>query len=99
MKWIDSRPSKTGYYFWRYDNRAGSAVVRLWHLNGSLWVDGGSLGSKMVDDWPGQWAGPIAPPRDDMPEQRSVARLIEDLWAEVDDLWAAIGRGRLGTRM
>ena len=62
LQWCKSRPSEPGYYFWRYSSRAGSGVVRVCHLNGGLWVDGDSLGTGMVDKWPGQWAGPIVPP-------------------------------------
>lgn len=62
MRWSNRKPTEPGYYFWRYSRKAGMGVVRICLVAGRLYVDGDSCGNAMLDEWVGQWAGPIDEP-------------------------------------
>lgn len=62
LRWSKVRPTSQGFYFWRFNSWSETGIVRIIPMTSGLFADGDSLGRDMVDQWPGQWAGPIEEP-------------------------------------
>jgi hypothetical protein len=66
LKWTDKKPTKPGFYFWRYNSKCGhfvAEVIAVKDKSLALWFCGGDAGSGEVKEIPGQWAGPIKEPK------------------------------------
>jgi hypothetical protein len=65
-KWTECPPNRPGYYWWRGGPECSEAyVVRIaGDIDARLWTYHGPYQDASVQEYGGQWAGPLLPPND-----------------------------------
>lgn len=57
-QWSSNQPHENGYYWFREDENDDPIIIEVIN-NEVFWA---SLSGEPIQDWLGQWAGPILPP-------------------------------------
>ena len=65
-KWTKTTPTEEGYYWWRFNNLSDEYIVKvaISSITDELCVYNGVYASVEMEDYEGEWCGPITRPEE-----------------------------------